>query len=443
MSNSQVLLVQKWWDFDSALTAKVRSKVDEQWISGYLKISYKPQDYGVFLEGSRFVGEPKNSNIQAFLRKSFEKFSITHISKPQPNDYQIHGVQNERRIAFLLNKSSPPQLEIIIDGISQFRISSKNCYTKKIPFKEKLDNNLFPNILQTFVNKRIKDSTKNTGSQELHSIQQIENSSDQQNFRKKQLISKKKSTFNKVKKSEQAALQTNQQTKEIQSELKVLESGTLPSTGKYIDPKLNLGKNIDKLHQQIKKQQRSIASNKKQIDIYIKDLEQIAKDLTKIEENKLSDDELQKITQRYKLQSPQKASQSPKKPADKSNLSYQIGQLNVQVGKSASHNDEITKKAQANFVWLHVNGKTGSHVIIQSPEKNISKDQLRKASILALHYSKVSKDFQGEICITAKKNLKKAKGMPPGKWLIQQARYQYIKYSEEELKEVLGLRIYE
>lgn len=443
MSTKDSFLVQKWWDFEYALIAKVRYTHQNKWATSYLKMSYHPTNYGVFFLKSRFQGEPKNSNIQAFMRKNHAGFSISSITQPLPNDYEIRGLSNQHKVVIQLNRTSPPQLEILIDNVSHCRISSKGCYTKKITKKILNEVHSHKNILPKLVQKSHDEEAKKREEPVKTTPH------NNQSFRKKQLQNKRKSLLSKIQKTKNTEVQ-QQKIDEAQSTIRALEAGKKLEEFSYIDKKLvsqkrTAGQNIDTLYKAIKKMQKSILNSKDQEKQYTQQLKKLNGDLGLISEKPLTNDIIEKIAQRHQLQNikgKRPSKKSPKKSPDHHRL-FEIEGVKIFVGKSASSNDEITKNTRPEFVWLHASGVTGSHVVIKEARKKTPKETLRKAAILALHYSKMSKDLQGEVCVTTKKNLKKTRGLPAGKWLIQQADYDYYKYSEKELKDILKHRIYE
>ena len=62
----------------------------------------------------------------------------------------------------------------------------------------------------------------------------------------------------------------------------------------------------------------------------------------------------------------------------------------IKVGENAKENDDLTFSSYPNEWWMHVDGGTGSHVIICHEENTIPKETKRDAALLAVRYSKAS-----------------------------------------------------
>lgn len=90
----------------------------------------------------------------------------------------------------------------------------------------------------------------------------------------------------------------------------------------------------------------------------------------------------------------------------------------ILVGRSNHENDRLSiAVARGNDLWFHVGqGYAGSHVVMRLPkEKTASLDSLLDAGTLALHFSKARNADRCEILYTLAKNVRKPKGLPPGK----------------------------
>lgn len=79
--------------------------------------------------------------------------------------------------------------------------------------------------------------------------------------------------------------------------------------------------------------------------------------------------------------------------------------LKIWVGKSANANDKLTFQfAKGSDWWLHVNGFSGSHVIIRVDKgQEPDTESLEDAIQLALFFSKAQKQQQADVCITQRK----------------------------------------
>ncbi len=81
----------------------------------------------------------------------------------------------------------------------------------------------------------------------------------------------------------------------------------------------------------------------------------------------------------------------------------------IWVGKNAKSNEALLKDAHKNDLWLHAADLPGSHVLIRSNGKVISKTTLEKVASLAAHYSKGKGQTLQTVLYTERKNISKAK----------------------------------
>lgn len=88
----------------------------------------------------------------------------------------------------------------------------------------------------------------------------------------------------------------------------------------------------------------------------------------------------------------------------------------VYIGKNAKNNDLLTQKhAYKEDLWLHAKDVSGSHVIIKYQSgKNFPKSVIEKAAQLAAYYSQRKTDSLCPVIYTAKKFVRKPKGLPAG-----------------------------
>jgi hypothetical protein len=116
----------------------------------------------------------------------------------------------------------------------------------------------------------------------------------------------------------------------------------------------------------------------------------------------------------------------------------------ILVGRTSIENDVLTKRAKGNDLWFHVMGGSGSHVVLPHRNKRSEtvESQLKHyAAILAIHHSPRRGDRRGEVNIARRENLRKPKGFPPGKWLVQRSETVFISYEEPDLQLVLEAKV--
>ena len=115
--------------------------------------------------------------------------------------------------------------------------------------------------------------------------------------------------------------------------------------------------------------------------------------------------------------------------------------IKILVGKGARGNDQLTKQAKSNDYWFHAVVATGSHVVIPANQlkgKSLSEETKKQAAILAVHFSKLKKDYAGEVYFTRRHNLRKPKNAPPGLWLVTRSESIFIRYNDQDLQETLN-----
>ena len=119
------------------------------------------------------------------------------------------------------------------------------------------------------------------------------------------------------------------------------------------------------------------------------------------------------------------------------------GAYDVIVSRSSEEADLILKSARGNDFWFHAVQGTGSHVIVpytNAFQSGLPPNLKRAAMILAAYYSDHTKNFGAEIYTATRHEIRKKKNMPAGLWLIDRASSEWVRYTEEELKDVLASR---
>jgi predicted ribosome quality control (RQC) complex YloA/Tae2 family protein len=102
-------------------------------------------------------------------------------------------------------------------------------------------------------------------------------------------------------------------------------------------------------------------------------------------------------------------------------------QFDVLVGRSAKDNDALTfKVAKSRDVWLHVQGYSGSHVIIQANNQEVPFDTILFAAQLAAGYSKAAESENVPVDYTLRKHVWRPKGAAPGAVHYTQQKTVYV-----------------
>ncbi len=209
-----------------------------------------------------------------------------------------------------------------------------------------------------------------------------------------------------------------------------------------LDPQLTPGENLDQAHRQRKRLQRSQDIGVQRLRDIEMNVTRLQADIQRLEESPQSQSELAAVADRHKLGLRVEVTGRVAPPVAKPYREFRSRDgLLIQVGKSAADNDALTKAARANDLWFHVSGMTGSHVIIAARQGSISPTTVRQAAILALHFSPLRKDMAGEVYRTARRFLRKRKGLAPGLWLIDQSETIFIRYTQEELDEIMNTAV--
>lgn len=112
----------------------------------------------------------------------------------------------------------------------------------------------------------------------------------------------------------------------------------------------------------------------------------------------------------------------------------------ILVARTARENDELTFHiARGNDLWLHVEGYTGSHVVVRLPRsKSCPKETLLDAATLAVFYSQLRRSGGGPVAYCARKHVVKPRGGGPGEALYSQSKTLHVEVEEERLRRLMG-----
>jgi predicted ribosome quality control (RQC) complex YloA/Tae2 family protein len=112
--------------------------------------------------------------------------------------------------------------------------------------------------------------------------------------------------------------------------------------------------------------------------------------------------------------------------------------MQIWVGKNAKSNEWLTfHAANGNDWWLHVQGSSGSHVIIKTRKGQApNPDTLQDAMQLALLYSKSKDHGEAEICLTQKKYVSRLGQGKTGKVQVSQHTTHWIRLDNERCKRI-------
>ncbi len=94
---------------------------------------------------------------------------------------------------------------------------------------------------------------------------------------------------------------------------------------------------------------------------------------------------------------------------------FQVRGYTVEVGKDATQNDALLRKAQPEDLWLHAKGVPGSHVIVhRGGRADIPRAVIEEAARLAAQFSKAKGEKRVQVSTALARHVRKPKGSPPG-----------------------------
>ncbi len=100
----------------------------------------------------------------------------------------------------------------------------------------------------------------------------------------------------------------------------------------------------------------------------------------------------------------------------------------IWVGKDAKSNDQLTLHYSQKYdIWLHAKDVSGSHVVIKTLKGvSVPKTVLIRAAELAGFYSKNRNQTYIPVIYTEKKFVRKGKGLPPGKVIVERENIIFV-----------------
>ncbi|HUT32982.1 MAG TPA: NFACT family protein [Planctomycetota bacterium] len=116
--------------------------------------------------------------------------------------------------------------------------------------------------------------------------------------------------------------------------------------------------------------------------------------------------------------------------------------MDILVARSARENDELTFRiARGSDLWLHVEGYTGSHVVVRVPRgKTVPLERLLDAATLAVHYSELRRAGGGPVVYCPRKHVTKPRDAAAGQVLYSQNRTLHVIVERERLDRLLSGR---
>ena len=113
----------------------------------------------------------------------------------------------------------------------------------------------------------------------------------------------------------------------------------------------------------------------------------------------------------------------------------------ILVGRNNQENDRLSVTvARGNDLWFHIGkGYAGSHVVVRVPKgKTASLETMIDAGTLATHFSKQRGTPIAEVIYTQAKNIRKPKGLPPGRVTASNTKSLIIRAELDRLDRLLN-----
>lgn len=112
----------------------------------------------------------------------------------------------------------------------------------------------------------------------------------------------------------------------------------------------------------------------------------------------------------------------------------------ARVGRSAKENDVLTLRfAGPDDLWLHVRGRTGSHVVVPLGRGEVpSSDLLVDAAHLAVHFSDARGEDKVDVLYTRRRYVQKPRGAAPGAVRLLKEKNLCLACEPERLERLLG-----
>lgn len=202
----------------------------------------------------------------------------------------------------------------------------------------------------------------------------------------------------------------------------------MPELTVKIDPQLSAQENarvyFNKAKQSSEKQQQHV-QRKKELEAQLATLKELQAELETVDNFKT----LERIEDKLKSQH---LLSYQAEEIDKYRLPYKtyvFKEYEIWVGRSARDNDVMTfKHANKEDFWLHVQGYSGSHVILRNPrrQEQIPPDVLEYAARLAVSNSAAKHASYVPVLYTRVKHVRKPRKSPPGTVIPSQEKTIFV-----------------
>ena len=114
--------------------------------------------------------------------------------------------------------------------------------------------------------------------------------------------------------------------------------------------------------------------------------------------------------------------------------------IRILAGRNDRENHRITfEVARGNDYWLHVRGRSGSHVVVLLPRGGeLGNETLLDAAHIALHYSSAKSEDSADVLYVRRKHVHHPKGEAPGRVVVHQERVIHLRKESRRLARLLG-----
>lgn len=218
-----------------------------------------------------------------------------------------------------------------------------------------------------------------------------------------------------------------------------------------VDPALNAIENAQKYFKQSSKRKRSIAILQAERMTTESDMNYLENALAYTLQSREDPENLQQI--RLELVSEgflkperknnkKKTRKSPAKGDQKTALTPETyttrDGFHIRVGKNNAQNDRLTLKSSKPYdIWLHVKDVPGSHVVVESENRQIPESTLKQAAILAAFFSKAQNSSNVPVDYTEIRNIWKPNGARPGHVLYKNQKTLFVNPDRNEVDSLL------
>lgn len=205
-----------------------------------------------------------------------------------------------------------------------------------------------------------------------------------------------------------------------------------------LDPELSAAQHLAFFFKKSKKLQKGFAPLQKAIYKLQEEEKKTDGWLTKAL-NATSDEEIDLIQKECGFAN--KLRQKSQKEKKKSNYyAFFSHGTKILVGKDGRSNDCITfQLAKGSDIWLHLQGASGPHVVIQKKKNSqLEKELLIDGANLAIYFSKKRNDLNTahEVVWTERKNVRRVKSAKPGQVMLAQFKTVAVKLDPDRIREL-------